>query len=445
MAPSKPTRLKVYPTIEGYLRLTWKRNPPSENVVYYIVYRGTRREFVADDTSLIGKVAGDSFLDTNVTDATYYFYKVRAAVDAENVSPESKEIPGRSPVGRILEQVTVFCLIAIAFLIFFYFVYDWRIFDSDSFVLNLDGNPIFRENGLTAIINNNNNPRILTVYGVARSSVSDVEASGLSDSSGIDQIPFSAELAATPGTGFPTSSEINLLVDSNDIKPGIFDGSVVIQGNEVSSIPVKLLTEPMIVQAIIISGIGILVSILLWEFIKYFKKNNDEQARMALLYDATKDKVNADRVHEEYEPLLLQLSETNFQLSTLYSAEKLSTAQTDDLDKLKTQRADLEKIAKPMKELESYHRLSAQVNNEAASRKSQQIYNYISRSLNPRSLWSKVIITEFGSAMFGISLGIFGLLSNEFVLGLRTIGPFETTVLFGLGLGIGSLKEFVDK
>jgi hypothetical protein len=56
-----------------------------------------------------------------------------------------------------------------------------------------------------------------------------------------------------------------------------------------------------------------------------------------------------------------------------------------------------------------------------------------------------MVITEFGSAILGISISIFGLLSNDFVLGLRTIGPFEVTVLFGLGLGIGSLKEFVDK
>lgn len=67
------------------------------------------------------------------------------------------------------------------------------------------------------------------------------------------------------------------------------------------------------------------------------------------------------------------------------------------------------------------------------------------RSQSSRSVWPKIIIAEFGSAMFGISLGIFGLLSNEFIMGLRNIGLFETTVLFGLGLGIGSLKEFVDK
>jgi hypothetical protein len=38
-----------------------------------------------------------------------------------------------------------------------------------------------------------------------------------------------------------------------------------------------------------------------------------------------------------------------------------------------------------------------------------------------------------------------GLVSNDYILGLRNIGIIEAVVLFELGMGIGSLKELVDK
>jgi hypothetical protein len=449
LPPRKPVGLSVKPRPEGYLKLTWPR-PPGESIHHYFVYRGIRRYFVADDTSLLDKIEGNSFLDADVTGSTYYFYRIIAVDTLGNTSPPSDPEEGKTPVDNILKQVTAFCLIAIAFLIFFYFVYEWQILDIHSFVLNLDGNPTYTNDKLTAIINNND-PRTLTIHELDGSPVSDVDAINLADNSGSEAIPFSAELANTPNPGFPGVSAIAITINSNDIKRGIFEGSIVVQANQISSLPIRLATEPLIIQAIIISGIGILVSVILWEFIKYFKKNNDEQARRGLVTNVRKAQRNAylnrsyyQQLRTEREKLEVDLGDLRRDMSNIQNVFIRSHIQSQ-IHSLQGEIGRIDKLAENTMILESLNKVFAEVNSEAATRKSQLIENYKSRSLRPRSLWLKIIFTEFGSAILGISIGIFGLLSNDFVLGLRTIGPFEVTVLFGLGLGIGSLKEFVDK
>lgn len=54
-------------------------------------------------------------------------------------------------------------------------------------------------------------------------------------------------------------------------------------------------------------------------------------------------------------------------------------------------------------------------------------------------------ILNIGSAFFGILVGLLALVNNDYVTGLRVIDFNAIVVLFGLGLGIGSLKEFVGK
>lgn len=450
MGPSKPVGLRVEPRPEGYLKLKWTDNPPTDNVSHYSIYKGTRRFFVPDDTSLLDKTVGNSFLDTDVTGSTYYFYRVIAVDTAGNESEPSDPEQGKTPVDKILEHVTTFCLIAIVILMAFYFVVDDGIYTIPSYVLNLDGTPTFTNDQLTAMINNNNDPRTLTIHELDESSVSDVEATDLADNSGIELIPFSATVATAPTTGFPGVSKIELSIDGNDVKRGIFEAAVVVKANQISSIPIRLATEPLIVQAIIISGTGILVSIIFWEFIKYFKKNNDEQARRSLVNNARDARKKANLNLSRYQSLridLLEMDEKLYNLHTeiLGTKNLMRARKQGEYNLLAEKRDHFEKLAQKTKIMGSLNTMFAEVNSEAAVRKSQQIENYKSRSLRPHSLWAKIIITEFGSAIFGISLGIFGLLSNDFVLGLRTVGPFEIFVLFGLGLGIGSLKEFVDK
>jgi hypothetical protein len=170
---------------------------------------------------------------------------------------------------------------------------------------------------------------------------------------------------------------------------------------------------------------------------------------MSICYHATGDTAQEHLLETQHfirerQNLEVDLGNLHREISNIQNILMRAQIQ-NQIDLLQAKIVRIDKLAEKTMILESLNKVFAEVNSEAATRKSQRIENYKSRSLHSRSLWSKIIITEFGSAILGISISIFGLLSNDFVLGLRTIGPFEVTVLFGLGLGIGSLKEFVDK
>ena len=57
----------------------------------------------------------------------------------------------------------------------------------------------------------------------------------------------------------------------------------------------------------------------------------------------------------------------------------------------------------------------------------------------------KNFILDVGTIFFGIGLGLIGLPTTEAILNLHTIGVFEVLTLIGIGLGIGSLKEFISR
>ena len=49
------------------------------------------------------------------------------------------------------------------------------------------------------------------------------------------------------------------------------------------------------------------------------------------------------------------------------------------------------------------------------------------------------------SAGFGIAVTLIGVLNNALVTELQAIGSIEILTLIGIGLGVGSLKEIVDR
>jgi hypothetical protein len=61
------------------------------------------------------------------------------------------------------------------------------------------------------------------------------------------------------------------------------------------------------------------------------------------------------------------------------------------------------------------------------------------------SILSKNAILDLGTIFFGIALGIIGLPNSEYINNLHSIEYFEVLTLIGIGLGIGTLKEFVPK
>ena len=45
--------------------------------------------------------------------------------------------------------------------------------------------------------------------------------------------------------------------------------------------------------------------------------------------------------------------------------------------------------------------------------------------------------------MFGINVGITGFLNNDFITSVQVLDPKTIIILLGIGLGIGSLKEYI--
>ena len=58
---------------------------------------------------------------------------------------------------------------------------------------------------------------------------------------------------------------------------------------------------------------------------------------------------------------------------------------------------------------------------------------------------TKIVSAEVGTVVFGILTGIVGLANNNYVTNLVEINGIESVVLFGIGLGIGSLKGLIDR
>lgn len=434
---------------------------------------------------MVGTTYGCDYLDQDVLGATTYYYKIVAEDSSGNQSIPSHVKSIRGPLDKIVKDVTIFCGISIIILVVIYFIYEGSFFDKHAFVLNIDGKSTFAIDKLSGIINNNNIPPKLTIYGIDNASTVLVNSSSLTDNDGYGVIPLIAKLtneASQSDNQAGNPREILLTVDKKDVNPGIFQGRIIVQDNKITSIPINLLTEPMIIQSVILVLIGTLVSVSLWEFINYFKKNNNEEQRNQLMDKASGDMKLASKQLDNYEQVKRKRDNSVSQFDNLmrskfetqrnmklandsphllkpeFAAEfqgnsdhflmKLDANLQEQIQELAAIRSNIttyDKIAEKAQAMASYYRASAEINKQAADTKTRQIENYKVRSLLKKSVWSKIIITEFASVLFGISIGIFGLLTNEYVMGLRDLGGVEIIVLFSLGLGIGSLKEFVDK
>lgn len=75
---------------------------------------------------------------------------------------------------------------------------------------------------------------------------------------------------------------------------------------------------------------------------------------------------------------------------------------------------------------------------------SQNIWQYLAES-SKKPIIIKNLILDVGTIIFGIGLGVVGLLTNQFLTDLYNINEIDVIILISIGLGIGSLKEFVAK
>jgi hypothetical protein len=84
----------------------------------------------------------------------------------------------------------------------------------------------------------------------------------------------------------------------------------------------------------------------------------------------------------------------------------------------------------------------AQVKQQTAAAKTSQVEQYKERDANPLQTAGRIALIEVLSGVVGIAAALIALLNSDYFNGLRVINPLDIIILFGLGLGIGSLKEF---
>jgi hypothetical protein len=221
--------------------------------------------------------------------------------------------------------------------------------------------------------NNSIYPHLLSVYGLNSHNNTPVTifASDFVDENGdiIDsgkvQFNNSRQLILDSTSNDPQRIEITI-TDSK--KAGSFQGwFILLIGADTTSIPINASTPPMISSALLWTAVGILVSIIFWEIIKYI------------------DYTRADKIRPCLSGNPIAVSNANVKV---------------------------------------------------------QAYK---KRLSDNKGRARVAIVDIATAGFGLALAFIGLLSNAFVTNLLTIDFYEKLVLIGLGLGIGSAKEIVDK
>jgi hypothetical protein len=175
---------------------------------------------------------------------------------------------------------------------------------------------------------------------------------------------------------------------------GIFQGWLVLsntQGTSSIYIPAFISTEPYVLAPIFLIMSGVCASVCIWELLRYFRSGprttNRELTRIQNL-ESNRDLLAA--------PLYIKGNKS--------------------------------------KENDLLHAMRNNILRRAAA--------YSLRSEQP--ITKKIAFMEIVPSLLGITFGLFTTF-NDYVPNLSTFGYYQVGILFGIGLGAGSLKELVDK
>jgi hypothetical protein len=185
--------------------------------------------------------------------------------------------------------------------------------------------------------------------------------------------------------------EVKVWVDNPSSKtPGVYQGSILItSGANKTSIPFTYDLKPNLAQVVILVVDGIAISIVLWKIIIYSGKKHLNK-----------------RLRSEFK--------NNDAVQAALQAGQLSREQYAN-------NAPVYNVNDP---------LNFQV--------------YVDNAATPETITSETIQIA-GTIVFGVGVSVLGLLNNSYITNLHDIGIQEALVLIGIGLGIGSLKDFTQQ
>ena len=266
--------------------------------------------------------------------------------------------------------------------------------------LTFDGKASFHDGNLELLVDNNQkgSPKILNVYGLDREDQISKSSSYLVD----DTHKINTYTMLTLASNNPSANPRLYYVTIPILEfPGSYNG-----WKDTLPIPVTITTEPKIAQALLWVIIGILGSIFFWELINYINQIKKAQTETQTTIQNDNNKMD-DIVNE---------------------TKTTKKAVMDFMQNAKGNLADVN------------HKSIKQYLKETRKR----LETHITRNLASKA-FVKVSIIDLGKILFGIAVSFLALLSQGYVTTLRVIGPLEILALVGLGLGIGSLREFLNK
>jgi hypothetical protein len=297
------------------------------------------------------------------------------------------------PRNKIILLLVPICVLDLILILINYSAYansdaSWFGLNDHKVFLSFDGKSAFYDGTkLTMIVDNNesNSRKTLSIYGLdSKIKSQDINASDLAGEMHTIRMNDRLNFTVVDPLGEPKQVKVWI----PNLKPGSYQGWVYISSKGNNSIPITISTGPKVSIALLWVVIGILTSIIFWEIIKYI---------------AQVKKVEEDKAPE---------------------------------------------ISADIKKIEGKNLTPEEKKNKIAKIRRDHIKpkldDYLERQLASKT-FLKVATIDIGTIGFGISVGFLALLSQGYVTAIRVITPIDIAALLGLGLGIGSLREFVNK
>lgn len=260
---------------------------------------------------------------------------------------------------------------------------------------------------LTFIIGNDNegSEKVLHVYALYNNKNNNIN---LSTTDLIDTI--SGQIIRSESIGFPNNrsaeiknitetspQNIKVLVNYGNNPAGVYQGSITATGENKTSIPFTFDLRPNLGQIIILVFDGIAISILAWKFIIY---HNHKETNSRIL----KKKNELVTPGNPNPTLAGVMNALNTNLRPVSFQHYLKNKPTYDLEPL------------TLKKYVDYTATKEKAKNEG--------------------------IQIVGTILFGIGVSMLGLFNNNYISGLHNVTYLDIFALIGIGLGIGSLKDF---
>lgn len=307
------------------------------------------------------------------------------------------------------------CIIGIIALSLFFWWYDSVVSSGtqakNEYTIKVDQNLSYKDDNLTVVIGTDrkSSSRSLSIYGIDKSGDWRIFSSLMSGDGNMDVNAQNIEFNGSETHPFTIGDTPNVIpVSVLNLERGIYHGWFYISGKSNFTIPITILTDPKIVQAITLVIIGVVLSIALWEIIFYIYVILSKIIAEEKKKKATKI-VNRENPNNQIDVnSIMGLTDTDFQNRNIADTPKIQINSLRDSARKRERKA-----------------------NNTAKRYEDDM--------------GKIFTVDGAVIGFGILTGLIGVFNNTYVMNLVQINLTEMILLIGIGLGIGSLKGFVDK